>query len=98
MKLRTVTKQNGADDDSEREMHFGWDVIGTITGLIVAGFAAWLSLRIDVQAVQTQQRIEHEDLPNAIDYRIMMLDRDVLSRTEFQRHTHSGRVPPPDGR
>lgn len=94
MKLRTVTKQNGADDVSEREMHFGLDVIGTLGAFIAAGFAAWLSLRMDVQEIKTQQRIEHDMLPGIIDNRIHAADDRVIYAHEFDSHTHGGKVPP----
>jgi hypothetical protein len=93
VKLRTVTRQNGADDVSEREMHFGWDVIGTLGGFVLAAFAAWLSLRLDVQEIKTQQRIEHEGLPDVIDLRVRQMDDSVIQRVEFESHTHQGTVP-----
>lgn len=96
MKLRTVTRQNGADDVSEREMHFGWDVIGTFGGFALAAFAAWLALRMDVQEIKTQQRIEHESLPGVIDLRVRQLDDGVIHRGEFESHTHQGKVPAPE--
>jgi len=93
MKLRTVTRQNGADDASEREMHFGWDVIGTVGGFIIAAFAAWLSLRMDVQAIKTQQVLEHDNLQGIIRLEVIQSDADVIHRREFESHTHQGTVP-----
>ena len=86
MKLRTVTRQNGREN--EREMHFGLDVIGTVGAIIGAGFAAWLSLRMDVKAIQTQQIDDTLHLPVVIHDAIETHDdlkqyvtRDDLDRT-----------------
>ena len=85
MKLRTVTRQNG--HENEREMHFGWDVIGTMAGIIGAGFAAWLSLQLNVQAIQTQQQDESKALPVIIRDAIETHDdaKQYVTRDELDR-------------
>ena len=87
MKLRTVTKQNGGSDQTEREMHFGWDVLGTVAGIVAAGFAAWLSLRMDLKTVQVQQIEDNAHLPLVIRDAITTHDegKQYVTRDELDR-------------
>ena len=88
MKLRTVTRQNGREN--EREMHFGLDVLGTVAGIAAAGFAAWLSIRMDVQAIKTQQIDDTLHLPVAIHDAISIHDdaKQYVTRDELDRAVH----------
>ena len=89
MTRRTMTRS--PVDGTEREMVFGWDVIGTVAGLVVAGFAAWLSLVVKVNNNETMSEERYRNLPVVIKEAVRDHDegQDYLKRSDYMKDHHT---------
>jgi len=85
MRKRTVTVPNGNSD--VREMHFGLDVIVPTCGFLAAAFAAWISLRMDVQEIKTIQEQDSQHLLDVIRLEVSTHDeaKGYVTREQFNR-------------
>ena len=81
LRLRTQTVPNHVS--GHRDMKWGLDVLIPLSALFAGGFAAWVSLRVDVQAVKTQRESDEIVLEKRIDLRVRTLDEDRPTRREF---------------
>jgi len=85
MRVRTITQPNGKGD--VREMYFGMDVIAPVAGFVVAAFAAWLSLRLEVQEIKTIQSEDNDHLHTIIQQHVEQYDdsKQFVTRSELDR-------------